>query len=502
MHNPNITKYRKGFDVVVEHPDTLSEPYTWKKPTTVFVNSMSDLFHKDVSLDFIKKVFKVMNDTPQHTYQVLTKRGKNLEKYSDELTWSDNIWAGVSVGNQVAKKRIQSLVNCGAKHKFLSIEPLLEEITDLNLTGIDWVIVGGESGGNEARPMEKDWVLGVQEQCSDQNVPFFFKQWGKARNNPNPSDPTLNKLHRYYSKGGNQLDGKTYWVNPTMADDSMPTIEMFGEEFLVMDEHNEIITIWELKSHLPFQDEAVYKKLKKDIRKNGLNDPILVINVEDGKSLVIEGHTRLRAMIELKKDYFPMKVIDEDFKSLEDVKLWMVKHQLQRRNLSNVEKIKLAYQSKPTIEKMAKENLSKVGKGNTKTDGKKEAVDIDAIDTHQEIANIAGVGRTSVVRYSQILTHASQAVLKRLDKGDISIGSAHETVKNKIGKKIKPKKKTIAPKVNELLHISTRSEGGQKLISREIDMMVSVLDSKHLRILKGTMGAKIGVMGLDSHMKK
>ncbi len=174
MFNSKQPKYKLGFDVVVEHMHTLEEPYKWKEPSAVFVNSMSDLFHKDISLEFIQKVFAVMNDTPQHTYQILTKRHDILEKYSDELTWTDNIWMGVSVGNQIATRRIKPLVNCGAKHKFLSVEPLIEEITDIDVTGVDWVIVGGESGSNKVRPMEKEWVRKIQKECEAKQVNFFF----------------------------------------------------------------------------------------------------------------------------------------------------------------------------------------------------------------------------------------------------------------------------------------------------------------------------------------
>jgi len=155
-NNPTYSKYEEGFDKVVEHKETLNEPYQWKEPTVVFVNSMSDLFHDDVSLDFIKAVFKVMNETPQHTYQVLTKRSQNLLKYSNQLNWTDNIWAGVSVGINDTRFRIDDLRQCGSKHKFISVEPLIEEINDLDLNGIDWVIVGGESGSEDARPLEYD----------------------------------------------------------------------------------------------------------------------------------------------------------------------------------------------------------------------------------------------------------------------------------------------------------------------------------------------------------
>jgi protein gp37 len=152
MTMPNHVKYHKGFDKFVMHEDALNEPFKWKEPKTVFVNSMSDLFHKEVKIEFLKKVFAVMNKTPQHTYQILTKRANYLKKYSDQLTWSDNIWMGVSVGHKAGERRIQDLVDSGAKHKFLSVEPLIEELNDLNLEGIDWVIVGGESGDNKSRP--------------------------------------------------------------------------------------------------------------------------------------------------------------------------------------------------------------------------------------------------------------------------------------------------------------------------------------------------------------
>lgn len=493
MHNPNFTKYRKGFDVVVEHPDTLLEPFKWKSPRTVFVNSMSDLFHKDISLEYIKKVFKVMNETPQHTYQILTKRHNFLEKYSKELTWTDNIWAGVSVGNQIATRRIKSLVNCDAKHKFLSVEPLIEEINDINVDGIDWVIVGGESGGNNARPMEKEWVEKIQNECFNKNVPFFFKQWGKTRNNPNQNDPTINDLHRYHSKGGSQLNGKSYWANPTVTDDSSPTIKLFGEEYLVMDEFGFYKTIWELKSHLPFSDKKLYKKLKDDIRKNGVNDPILYIIISEDELLVLEGHTRLRAAIDLNIKYIPSKEIKDDFKSLDEIKLWMVKHQLQRRNLSTIEKVNLAFHSKPTIEKLAKENLSKGGKSNFKNGEIGKSIEIQKIDTYQEIANIAGVGRTTVFRYSQILDNASPTTLGKLNKGEISIGSAYTSIKNKVGKTVEIKKKPLQSKVNNITEILNYEDCEKAMLSNEIDAVIMVKSDGDLKSLKFNTKLKIGV---------
>lgn len=215
-------KYNKGFNVFVEHHYELNKPFTWKKPSIVFVNSMSDLFHEQCSVDFIKKVFKVMNSTPQHTYQILTKRHHRLVELSSQLHWTDNIWMGVSVGNVAGVRRIQALKKTQAKNKFLSVEPLIEELPNLNLEGIDWVIVGGESGSN-AREIKKDWVLKVQQDCKLFSVSFFFKQWGDSKFNPDPIDPTRIKGNPLYSKGGCQIDGKIYRENPCLK------IQAFGQ---------------------------------------------------------------------------------------------------------------------------------------------------------------------------------------------------------------------------------------------------------------------------------
>ena len=170
-------KYKDGFRKVRIHPDTLLTPYTWKNSKVVFVNSMSDLFHNDVPLEFIKQVFDVMNNNPQHVFQVLTKRAQRLFEVHKELKWTHNIWMGVSVENEVVKDRIDFLIKTKAKVKFLSLEPLIGPLPNLNLKKIDWVIVGGESG-HKPRPMNVDWVLDIQDQCKEANVAFFFKQWG------------------------------------------------------------------------------------------------------------------------------------------------------------------------------------------------------------------------------------------------------------------------------------------------------------------------------------
>lgn len=497
MHNPNMEKYRQGFDVLVEHPYTLLEPFKWKEPSTVFVNSMSDLFHKDISLDFIKKVFTVMNDTPQHTYQILTKRHDILEKYSDQLNWTDNIWMGVSVGNQIATRRIKSLVNCGAKHKFLSVEPFIEEITEINLQGIDWVIVGGESGSNAVRPMKKEWVLTIKEKCLEQNVSFFFKQWGKIRNNPNQNDPTINKTHRYHSKGGSELDGKVYWSNPTVKDDSLPTINLFGNEYLIMDDLNDLKTIWELKSYLPILEKDLFEKLKDNIKQNGLNDPILFITTPSGQKLVVEGHTRLMALIALNKKDFATKELKETFQSLDEIKLWMVSHQLQRRNLSRVEMLNLAFLSKPTIENLAKENLSKAGKSTLKKaiDGK-PVVEIKKIDTFQEIAKMANVGRTTAVKYSQILANAPKTVIEDLKKGNITIGSAHAFI-TKEKKIAKLETKDINSVKSNITLLSSMDDGKQKLSYGEIDVIMVFNQKDESGILDKNSKIRIGVYYLN-----
>jgi protein gp37 len=193
-----VDKYNDGFKVRT-HEDALSIPYTWKKSKVVFVNSMSDLFHVDVPLEFIKKVFEVMNDNPQHVFQVLTKRSERLLEIHNELNWTHNIWMGVSVENEKVMHRIDDLRKTNARTKFLSCEPLIGPLPNMNLQNIDWVIVGGESG-RTPRKMEADWVLDIKDQCQKSSTAFFFKQWGGT-----------NK-----KKAGRELDGKLYNEMPEM----------------------------------------------------------------------------------------------------------------------------------------------------------------------------------------------------------------------------------------------------------------------------------------------
>jgi protein gp37 len=171
-----MEKYKGGFNLAC-HPNELQLPYTWKKPRMIFVNSMSDIFHEEMPLEFIKAIFKVMNECSHHTFQVLTKRADVLEKYYPLLDWTPNIWMGVTVENDKVTKRIDALRKVPAFVKFLSVEPLLSAIPGMNLLGIDWVIVGGESGP-KARPIKEEWVLDIKNQCEQKQIPFFFKQWG------------------------------------------------------------------------------------------------------------------------------------------------------------------------------------------------------------------------------------------------------------------------------------------------------------------------------------
>ena len=173
MGQPN---YVNGFSVTL-HEQMLDLPLKWKKPQMIFVNSMSDLFHEDVPTEFIYRIFDIMQQANWHTYQILTKRTERLQELSPQLTWNDNIWMGVTVESAKYESRIENLRRTGAKIKFDSFEPLLSEIADMDLVGIDWAIVGGESGPG-ARPMEEEWVLEIHQQCFENNVPFFFKQWG------------------------------------------------------------------------------------------------------------------------------------------------------------------------------------------------------------------------------------------------------------------------------------------------------------------------------------
>ena len=190
------SRYPDGFKPTL-HDDLIVQPLSWKKPRTVFVNSMSDLFQEAVPVDFIRRVFETMAATPQHTYQILTKRSGRLAKIASQLPWPKNVWMGVSVEDSRVLHRVDDLRRVPAKVRFLSCEPLIGPLTSLELSGLHWVIVGGESGA-QARPMREEWAQDIREQCEDQDVAFFFKQWGGVRK----------------EKFGREMNGRTYDAMP------------------------------------------------------------------------------------------------------------------------------------------------------------------------------------------------------------------------------------------------------------------------------------------------
>lgn len=195
MGQPN---YRRGFELTLQ-PHMLEHPLRWKKPRRIFVNSMSDLFHHKVPRHFIQDVFNVMRRAHWHQFQILTKRADRLAELDGDLEWPSNVWMGVSVENARFLHRVPLLVSTGAAVKFLSLEPLLGPLPNLDLRGVDWVIVGGESGP-KARPMEKAWVKDIQRCCEEAAVPFFFKQWGGV----------------FKKNSGRTLDGRAWNEMPRM----------------------------------------------------------------------------------------------------------------------------------------------------------------------------------------------------------------------------------------------------------------------------------------------
>ena len=199
LHAMGQANYRNGFTLTL-HEHSIELPLHWKQPQMIFVNSMSDLFHKDVPVEFIQRVFDVMRNAHWHTFQVLTKRSSRLLELDSRIDWPQNVWMGVSVENSDYRFRIDELRQTKAITKFLSLEPLLGPLHHLNLTNINWVIVGGESGPG-ARPIMQEWVIDIRDQCKSIHVPFFFKQWGGT-----------NK-----KKTGRELEGKTWDELPSLV---------------------------------------------------------------------------------------------------------------------------------------------------------------------------------------------------------------------------------------------------------------------------------------------
>ena len=225
----------------------------------------------------------------------------------------------------------------------------------------------------------------------------------------------------YHQKGGYMHNGDVF-VNGIMKPVNERTwVYLFSENRNVMDTYEGLHTIWELKSHLPFMEEELFEQLKDNIDQNGMIDPILYIKTGEGEKVVVEGHTRLVASIELGLEEFPTKEISEPFTSLDEVKLWMIKHQFQRRNLTNAQRLKLAFLSKPLLEELAKKNNSEGGKGK-KTD--------KPFHTSNELSKLAGVSKASVIRFNYVMENATQDTIARLMNNEISVGKAYDTVRN------------------------------------------------------------------------
>lgn len=209
-----VEGYENGFKFNIV-PSRLNDPYKRKKPTVYFVNSMSDIFHEEMPDDYLDKIFDVIKNTPQHTYQVLTKRASRMFDYFSKNEIPKNIWLGVTVDNRKqGLARIDKLRNLNATVLFLSVEPLLEDLGKIDLTNIDWVIVGGESG-NKARPMEKEWVVKIKQQCEKEDVAFFFKQWGTWG---------ADNVKRNKKINGKELEGKIYHQYPEVIEQQYAVI--------------------------------------------------------------------------------------------------------------------------------------------------------------------------------------------------------------------------------------------------------------------------------------
>lgn len=211
LHSMGVQRYINGFEVTL-HEDIVEMPIRWKQSRVIFVNSMSDLFHEKIPFEFITRIFATMERCPQHIFQILTKRSKRLRELASELPWPSNVWMGVSVEDSKVLNRVPDLQKVSAHVRFLSCEPLIGALDAIPLDGIRWVIVGGESGP-KARPMKKEWVLSILEQCRKAGVPFFFKQWGGVR-----KDLT-----------GRKLNGRTYDEIPLDRQNYKPQLALFSK---------------------------------------------------------------------------------------------------------------------------------------------------------------------------------------------------------------------------------------------------------------------------------
>ena len=424
----------------------------------VFVGSMMDIFEKPMPLvdhngnpitqndnelwntGLLRDKFfnEIVPDCPNLMFLLLTKRPYNINKYIP-IEWKENppknVMFGTSVSNQAnANTLIPHLAKVNGK-RFLSAEPLIGQVdlmqqdADGNslLDSLHWIITGGESGLKDIRQMESKWVSVIKNQCENNKIPFYFKQWGRDEFNPDQNDPTIKKKHPWHAKGGCMYEGKIYMNYPShFNDETIPVVNLFDVDHFVIDQWEGLHIVDELKSYLPPMNDEIYLKLKENIKLNGIDNHIIYFENKQKKRIVIDGHSRLKACLDIGiTDFLSRKVVDK-FENIDEIKLWMVKNQCERRNLSKVERLKLAFLSINEIEKKAYKNLSLAGKN--KTVDKK-------INTCEEIADIAGVSPSTVSRYKFVMDNFNEfdeiakTIVDNLNNGLITISKAQSLMK-------------------------------------------------------------------------
>lgn len=489
-NNPDLSKKQKES----KYQEILDLPNTWTYNSYIKIsNSKTGLLRintKDKNnpvFVFYKKITEIVKNS-NHTYDILFDTATLHIPNLLNIGYGNNVVIGLHMESGLLEFLIHSIFQDPQIHrKYLHISTFDDyiDVIDYSKYAFEWLVIDlkEDSFFNLVRfqQLYKTWHEAIHIQrlnCEKYNIPFYFKSWGKFENNPNPNDPTMNLKHRYYTKSGCMLDGKIYYYDP-ITKTTAPTLSLFANEYYIMDEHCGLNTIWELKSYLPFMKTELFKQLKEDIQQNGLNDPILYYLTKDGTKVVIEGHTRLRACIELGIKDFPIKEVKEDFDSIEDIQLWMLKHQFQRRNMSSVERLELAYQSKEIIEKRAKFNLSKAGKGDFIT---------ETIDTNLEIAQLAGVGKTTVVNYGNVITKASPSLIEQMRKGELSISGAYNKIKDKT---IKTEKTNP-----EIVYLKSFDEGKELMDKKIIEGIVVLSNEDKVNTLSAIQKSKFGILML------
>lgn len=475
-----------------KYQEILDTPSTWTDKSYVKIkNSKTGLLRintndkNNPTFIFYKKIAEVLKNS-NHTYDILFDTATLHIQNLLNIGYGSNVVIGLHMESGLLEFLILAIFQDTQIHrKYLSISTFDDYIDTLDYSKypFEWLVIDLKEDCffNLVRfqQLYKTWHEAIHIQrlnCEKYNIPFYFKSWGKVENNPNSNDPTMNLDHRYYTKSGCMLDGKIYYYNP-ITKTTAPTLSLFANEYYIMDEHCGLNTIWELKSYLPFMKPELFDLLKEDIHLNGLNDPILYYSAQDGTKLVIEGHTRLRACIELDIKDFPIKEVKEDFDSIEDILLWMLKHQFQRRNMSSVERLELAYQSKEIIEKRAKLNLSKAGKGDSVT---------EIIDTNLEIANLAGVGKTTVVNYGNVITKASPSLIEQMRKGELSISGAYNKIKDKTIK--------IEKTNSEIIFLQSFDEGKELMNKNIIEGIIVLSNEDKVNTLTAVQKSKFGIL--------